>query len=374
MDRSNSRKKLGLIQGLRGVAALLVVLVHSSALLEMATGQPFLGRLFYFGGVGVDFFFVLSGFIIYYVNHRDIGRPEKARSFLLKRFFRIYPLYWVVLLPRLLRPWESHNLGDIGIVLSSLALFPYPTPPIVNVSWTLTYEVFFYLIFSLLIWHPTKWLVGGIVTWLTIDVAYWILYLWGFYRDLIHHPVLKFFLSSLHLEFVLGYVAAYLVVQHRWKHSRVLIGLGTLLLLGFGLFDNWLGALDHAARLNLSSIAEIDGEPITRCYRVIFAGVPSMIIVLGAAALESVEEIKVPQWFTYLGDASFSIYLIHGTVLNNTIQFLLKRGQVPLLDHLAFRLGLLIAAIAIGCLLHEAIEKPLLKWSRTRWLTPAKPE
>jgi exopolysaccharide production protein ExoZ len=371
MNSSNSRKKLGLIQGFRGVAALLVVMVHSTALLEMATNKPFLGRLFGFGGVGVDFFFVLSGFIIYYVNYRDVGKPEKARSFLLKRFLRVYPLYWVVLIPRLLRPWEAY---DGWIILSSLTLFPYPTPPIVNVSWTLTYEVFFYLIFSLFILRPTKWLVGGLLMWLTIIVGYWILYFFGFYRDLIQYPVLKFFLNSLHLEFVLGSAAAYLAMRYRWKHSRRLIGLGVLLLLGFGLLDNHIGSLSQTARLTLSSVADIGGEPITRCYRVIFAGIPSMIIVLGSAALESVEDLRLPRWFTYLGDASFSIYLIHGSVINNTIQLLLKLDQMPLLNHLAFRLLLIIAAIGSGCLMHELIEKRLLKWSRHQWLFPAKPD
>ena len=54
-------------------------------------------RLFDFGHAGVEFFFVLSGFIILHIHWKDLGHPSRFSSFAGKRFLRIYPMYWLVL-------------------------------------------------------------------------------------------------------------------------------------------------------------------------------------------------------------------------------------------------------------------------------------
>ena len=82
------------------MAALLVACVHCTLMLG---GPAFGGRLplfglFRFGHAGVDFFFVLSGFIIYYIHQGEIGQQRFLPAYLYKRFARIYPTYWIVLL------------------------------------------------------------------------------------------------------------------------------------------------------------------------------------------------------------------------------------------------------------------------------------
>src|SRR3954454_3990840 len=87
------------LQGLRGVAALLVLLAHSSTIAgsgKYLDHDPTHG-LFLFGSSGVYLFFVLSGFIIAHVHADDVGRPGAAGRYLWRRFARIYPFYWVVL-------------------------------------------------------------------------------------------------------------------------------------------------------------------------------------------------------------------------------------------------------------------------------------
>src|SRR5216683_3883717 len=80
------------LQALRGISALLVLGLHSVPF------APHLFRyLFSWGFAGVDFFFVLSGFILLYVHYGQIGRPEKLRSYFIRRFSRIYPSYWAVM-------------------------------------------------------------------------------------------------------------------------------------------------------------------------------------------------------------------------------------------------------------------------------------
>src|SRR5271166_6887268 len=78
----------------RGLAALLVACLHAGASIDKYYGYD-IGVVHNFGA-GVDFFFVLSGFVITYAHWRDIGRPERVKTYYIKRFLRIYPPYWIV--------------------------------------------------------------------------------------------------------------------------------------------------------------------------------------------------------------------------------------------------------------------------------------
>ena len=93
--RPAPRPRLDSLQVFRGVAALLVVLHHAGTFSVGHFGAPFLGNALDWGASGVDFFFVLSGFIIYFIHRPDLGRPERLRGFALKRLVRVYPIYWV---------------------------------------------------------------------------------------------------------------------------------------------------------------------------------------------------------------------------------------------------------------------------------------
>ncbi len=148
------------LQACRAAAALLVVLFHTSegivALPKYFAARPF-GALFAFGGAGVDFFFVLSGFIIAHVHGGDVGRPERLRAYLTKRLTRIYPTYWAVLLPVLLVFLAVPSFGkgherDPLVMFCSLVLLPLAnSEPVLIVSWSLCYEVLFYGLFAGLI-------------------------------------------------------------------------------------------------------------------------------------------------------------------------------------------------------------------------------
>jgi exopolysaccharide production protein ExoZ len=70
--------QLTTLQGVRGASALMVVLFHATGIVK---GMPSIFRyVFAWGYCGVDFFFVLSGFILLYVRYEQIGHPEKLRS------------------------------------------------------------------------------------------------------------------------------------------------------------------------------------------------------------------------------------------------------------------------------------------------------
>src|SRR5260221_9879970 len=92
---------LNSLQACRAVAAILAVLFHASVgifALDKYFGHKPFGPVFDFGFAGVDFFFVLSGFIMMHIHAADIGQPRALRAYLWKRFTRIYPAYWAVLI------------------------------------------------------------------------------------------------------------------------------------------------------------------------------------------------------------------------------------------------------------------------------------
>jgi exopolysaccharide production protein ExoZ len=92
-------RPLNTLQAGRAGASLAVLLFHTNAILSLS---KYLGRdvfpLFKSGASGVQFFFVLSGFVILLVHEKDVGNPAKIGEFLWKRFRRIYPPFWIGLL------------------------------------------------------------------------------------------------------------------------------------------------------------------------------------------------------------------------------------------------------------------------------------
>ena len=153
---------LNSLQACRAVAAILVVLFHTSNgifdVQHYFGPKPF-GLIFDFGFAGVDFFFVLSGFIMMHVHARNLGQPQAIGPYLWKRFSRIYPFYWIVLAAIVPVYFLMPHLGtrhesEPDVLLCSFLLFPHPQNyQVLGVAWSLVFEVFFYLLFGLCILH-----------------------------------------------------------------------------------------------------------------------------------------------------------------------------------------------------------------------------
>ncbi len=128
------------IQTLRALAALSVLFYHESS------------TKFTVGAVGVDIFFVISGFIM-----GTIGYRETPLDFMMKRIIRIVPLYWLVTAAVCLVsliPGVFHQFScDLPSLLQSLFFIPYVNQaghiePLMVPGWTLNYEMFFYAVFA----------------------------------------------------------------------------------------------------------------------------------------------------------------------------------------------------------------------------------
>ncbi|MGK7926799.1 MAG: acyltransferase family protein [Spirulina sp.] len=359
-ESKNQHKTLNLLQLFRGLAAIAVALFHVDQLTNAKLNAVFCFDIFKFGWSGVDYFLVLSGFIIIYTQHHNLLQrsPKRFKEFLLKRGIRIYPIYWIITLGVvfffiLIPGFKSSYPVTLGVLIESLLLFP-PSAAILNVSWTLTFIVFFYVIFSLnyILSRRVFFTVVGIII-----IGSTTQFLSVFAVSMSEKPWISLFFNSLHFEFIFGCIAAYCVLKHSLRYRKTIFCTGVGLLLFFS-FSQTYGLIHE---VNVISLLGVEFN----INRVIFAGIPCLFLVMGAASLDIHESVKIPKFLIYLGNASYSIYLIHNPVISALMQLSAKLKLLDILNN-TFILGWLIAIIAVGlsCIFYSLVEKPLTHYLR----------
>ena len=326
------------LQAARGIAVLLVVLCHASAFVGQEPGlwqNTALYLCFRGGALGVQLFFVISGIAIFRAHRRDLDRPQQVRTFFWKRFRRIYPFYWICLTLVLLKHQASSDMGASymhlpSVIASSYLLvhiFSFQT--IMVQAWTLFDEVQFYLVFAVGILHRkagllilSMWLMASIF-FLVPRNAYW-----------------STAFSPYHLLFGLGILVS-LALEKNWP-------LPASLLL-------WLGMLVFVAAVVIEGPFQ-RGIPIR-----LTAGVGAAALLYGGIMLERQQRLTSPRWLTLLGDASYSIYLVHFMVISAVARFAhAHMRQIPIPDA-AWMLGLVLCGTATGLAAYYAVERPLLR-------------
>ncbi|HBK08706.1 MAG TPA: hypothetical protein DDZ81_23105 [Acetobacteraceae bacterium] len=325
----------------RALASLAVLAQHSLVATTAFVGRPpgmveaIAGR----GFLGVDFFFVLSGFIIMHAHMHDARSIEAAARYFTKRLRRIYVPYLPVSVAMigvyLLFPSLSRGNRDWGMV-TSLTLLPTDAQPALVVAWTLIHEVMFYAIFSL--YYFVRHFRLLITSWALAIIAIWSS------GATFSAPAVSYLFSPLNLEFIVGVASAYAFsrLATRWWPFLVCSGLISIVL--------------------FLTIAEPD------TYRVWF-GISLAPVITGAALLERSRSFKPMRWLLVLGNASYAIYLVHDPVVSVFI-----RGSA-VLHSWVLSLSLCIAAgIAFGIVYHFIIEKPAIRivssWSSKERVPP----
>lgn len=334
------------VETARGVAAILVVLVHASDMLAAPKyfgAMPFDG-LFGFAHAGVDFFFVLSGFIIFHVHRKDLGNPARLWDYAGKRFVRIFPTYWTVLfifgLILAVSPTRDGNERNIIAVLTSTFLIPVSDEvPILTVAWTLQHEILFYTLFSVLfISRGAGKAVLGV--WAALIV----------WRMLTGSPSAfpgKFLFSTFNLEFFFGICVSIVLRRRAVFHPRLMLALGIVLFFATGVVESWgsgfsLGWVPHMLYASGAAMA-----------------LYGMVGAEGAGRLGC-----VPAWAVSLGSASYSIYLFHTIVimfLQQGLRIVMRFVELPL--DLTF-VVVIVATVFICERFSRFVEQPLLRWSR----------
>lgn len=321
------------IQYLRGLAAFGVLVFHAA---ERAGGH------FGVGAAGVDVFFVISGFIMWVVTCRKTPTPG---DFLLRRVQRIVPLYWAVTLvavaAALAIPGSFPNMQvTLDALLKSLFFVPYRDPhgliaPLIVPGWTLNYEMFFYLLFAVGLLAPAKlraWLVSAALIALVAV------------RPLLDgdNPLVATYTDPILLEFGAGVWLGKLWSERKLPSARTGWALATLGLAGF--------AAVSLAGLDVSTA------------RVLWWGVPALLLVAGAVSVERHGTVPDLWPLRVIGDASYSLYLVHGLAISATVRVLAAVG----LDAPGLVFAASIAAgVAAGLLAFHLAERPMMKLFRT---------
>jgi exopolysaccharide production protein ExoZ len=347
--------KLEIIQIIRGYAALLVLLRHLTKFYSK-DGRSLFGEFFINGFSGVDIFFVLSGFIISYTSMKYV---EKANSFkftefyhyVKKRIIRIYPTYWIFLfLPLFILYFIYPNLNDykpnsfLNILQTILLLFGHDKVSVI--SWTLSYEIFFYFMFGLLLLH--RKLIYIVFPFFLMSF-YTLFY---FEQNTVYEPgsplniynfkVLNYLLDPINLEFVLG-IVVYYIYKRNFKFNPYYFIVTYFI---FFIITN--------------SLITPQLQSFLVFYRLFFFGIPAAILILGLLHLKIIIN-PLTTWFILLGDASYVLYLIHNSILSITYKFYLSKIENTLLTYVMI-LFLIIFICLLSILLYKKIESPIIKY------------
>jgi exopolysaccharide production protein ExoZ len=338
--RSSAPGKLLPLELCRFLAAVLVACLHASASIDKYYG--FNIREVRNFGAGVDFFFVLSGFVMIYAHWYDIGRPDRVKRYCAKRFLRIYPPYWIItaiiVIFYLFDPsYGDENRRDLAKLFCSIFLLPYTAQPVVGQAWTLVYEMFFYALFSLVIIFGRKALLGFVI-W-AICILLWQAPHVNDYRSdpLFAFPV-SFYLSPFNIEFIFG-VGVGLLVRRGWRHlSRTLALCGILLFVLALIVVDWRVVGDLAARLAF--------------------GAAAAIAILGLASAPWRIPVGLAAIMGVLGAASYPLYLVHPMVETVVVHMLVKFGSAQVSPWMVMVI-LVSSAVVGGVLFAYGVERPL---------------
>lgn len=336
-------RQIANLQGLWGAAAFLIVLYHIQPLLNRVYGQSLHSH---FAVFGVDIFFVLSGFVMFYGNPEP--KPSAAARFPTQRPWRIVPLYWLATAAILaffavgFRPVGLHHISP-RIVIESLAFLPSTFPDgrhdlIRTVGWTLMFELFFYLAFAL-----TFALRSLEKSFLALAGLFLALCVWGQVAGPLPW-LIDFYTSSIMLEFLYGAVLGILYL--RWS-GRVP---GWLPLAGLALL---LAGFVISIAQDLAGVV----APHKRAARFLIFGGPALLVVAGALAMERGGWILKQRFLLELGTASYALYLFNPLVLQIVVKAL---DRVSLASPVVAGLLAVGFCVAAAFEIHRLVEQPLL--------------
>jgi len=348
---SGSSQALPSIQILRAVAALGVLTYHTFFDTTFRFGAHLVPHDFVIGAAGVDLFFVISGFVMVYASERLFGKPGASRVFLVRRLARIVPLYWavmVIILAYVLAIYGQllPEVYSAGSVIASFLFYPYARPDgtmalVHGLGWTLNYEMFFYTVFAMAILLPQRWAVTAI---LALFLALSLL------GRLVALPMpFSFWCSPIILEFCFG-----MLIALAWREGvRLPPAMSSLLV---------LAAMAGFA----ASAAWGPNAP----WRAIEWGLPSAALVAGLVlSNRSGQPGRIGRAFGFLGDASYSIYLVHPLWLpipRWTLARWIDFTAHPWVYALAIFFGAIAAAIASYILFEKPITRALRRYMDRR--------
>jgi exopolysaccharide production protein ExoZ len=343
------RQDAYLLDYARALFMTSVAVVHLEAIIAQRLDEDVWLLFEVFRGTGYQFFFVLTGFLGYLAVMRLRAREAPVRQFALRRFARLVPLLWLIVLGNAgAETILSGRLPDMASLTVSLVPLPSPVEPNPVIVWTLRHVLMFYLLLALWLWRPRAGLlVGGV--WLAGCLAAALLAARGVALPF----ALTSVFNSFSLQFFLGALAAWGVASaSRPASSRELwlvLGLvAAIVALGHQVGNGREHLLDYVSRNAVF-------WPIA--YGAVFA---LMIAVLARYTPRRRPFAPI----LAIAGASYAIYLSHAPVMGMIARVAEASGLA--LPPTAFAIATLGAAIGVGLLLHRWFELPVARLLEAR--------
>ena len=348
MASNDSFGKLVGVQGLRGLAAMLVVFYHATQMVHERLDKG--AGIFELGQSGVDIFFAISGFVMVVTTYRYWGMRGQWLDFLLRRLIRIVPLYWAATLLKVLAilalpALTSHPVLDSWHVTASFLFIPawdanQRAQPLLPVGWTLNFEMLFYLLFAAALAARMRPVIWISLLLLGLSLLSWL------------HPAelgaAGTLLDPILLEFVMGMTIGWCAVN------------------GFRLSQAtaWLALFCGAACLVASQHLTVVSGGFSRPE---FWGVPGAMLLLATISLEPYARKYLSGIPALLGDASYAIYLGHGFALPFVGVIMGKLGLISSLWQLVALLLACVVSAVTGILIFRWFERPLTTRLSALW-------
>ena len=325
--------RLNNIQMLRGVASILVVMHHILPhYIVMGGGVYIITFISTWGFLGVDIFFVISGFIMAFTTFNKPRDIKSAKIFIWHRLARVYLAYWMFLAMGLAViiiaiPSKIDSLNLLGsFLLTELDMKSLVLP----ISWSLSYELYFYLLFTISFFLSIRLLkVFSVAIFLIILVL--VLF--------INNP--SFFYSNFLLEFFSGVILYSYIdrVKKLWLLPILIIIASTAY---------WFG-VEYELRNGL--------------YRILSFGVGALTVVWIFLILEQEKIYQAGKFLVKLGDASYTIYLSH-LIIIWSLYFIGFRDIFSLKGELISFIGWILMLLIItifSLIFYKKVEKPIYK-------------
>ncbi|HTU14409.1 MAG TPA: acyltransferase [Solirubrobacterales bacterium] len=378
-----------LFDPLRAVAATAILLVH----VGLFTGgfEPIPLQLFSHLDIGVPFFFLISGFLLYrpFLAARHLEAPAvRNRDYARNRFFRIFPLYWVVLTITAIVPgMYGAFTGDWWVYYGLLQNFPVYTagqgclddpftcaiPP----AWTLTLEVGFYILLPFLaagiagltrLFGRNRWVAVNLGVFAAISVAS--VFIQADMPDGAAEQWLFFSPLARGWWFALGMIFATLSVLHR-KTGRIPPGVNWLakrpgtawLTAGLLYAGMTFVLLDPVPTLNYMTTSRFEYLSQYLLDGVIVALLALPAVFARPRALP--ERLLMHPVPVYLGLISYGIFLWHFPVMVGLAR--IGVGEIwPAMSYPLFAMASFAVTVALAAITYRLVERPMMTWSRRR--------
>jgi len=319
------------IQALRALASLSVLFFHAIPFYELIGGNLGSAKmLFKSGYIGVDLFFVISGFIVAKIFNRNNAALVEVAKFFERRAYRIYFGYWPVLALVTAYYWKflPQHFAQVDSVASIFLLSNKLPRLIIGQAWSLSFELFFYFLFALLA------LQRRVASQLLVAVYATVIIVLNIYNPLSQK---SFYFNPHMLELFAGMLLGQANIASVWQQRIPLLAFAAATLL----------------------LTWVEWGSNSRLLTAVLVGGSAMLLVLISELLNQVGHNRA-SWLSELGDSSYALYLIHYLFLEIFVYHIAPVTSLKQALPVVFLLWL-VAIVILAHVYYRWIERPIYR-------------